>query len=184
MTVQLKYARTTMNSPCGNSITARLNLVTGEIKPYAYRKKDLYSPPRSLNIPEVIDYSGTGDLLSYTPHWVDYMQPRSEPLIKCNIQGRKNKVNNSSMYLTEYDLLENCVDDMPRIDDCITGVVSLEYGNNRPISGVLMFKMLRDLDNISTESVRDYTGYGERHCQRLALHLRVLSNALDSLIES
>ena len=58
-------------------------------------------------------------------------------------------------------------------------------GNNKPIPKELLFNVVRDLDIISTDTVQEYLkSYSKSYCAKVTQYARVLSNALDSLVES
>lgn len=79
--------------------------------------------------------------------------------------------------------MDDAVLDINVLDNLFEGVSLLDDGKSRPMNKGIMFQMLRDLDTINSETVKGYTGYSERHCQKLCLYLRVLSNAFDREVE-
>ena len=180
-----RYVRTTITNADGSITTARINLSTGEIKPYSY--KDAYTDSikaRPKNPPVHIDYSAEGDILGYTPHWITTPPPSYVDRVKENKTIRKTKMNENNVYLDQYMHLNEAIEDHPALDDLFSGVTSLDCGNNKPLNKSLMFNMLRDLDEINSKTIQGYTGYTESYCSRLAQYLRVLSNAFDREVES
>lgn len=178
-----KYIRTTITNPNGTITTARINTVTGEIKPYKYSKGIDRIRAKPLNEPVSIDYGAEGDLLDYVPYWVAMMPPITSITNGTDSSKiRKNKLNDCNIYLKDYESLDCASSDIPVLDNIFTGVSLLDCGNSRPMNKALMFCMIRDLDNINTQSVKDYTGLSEAYCRRLAQYLRVASNAFDAAI--
>lgn len=100
-----------------------------------------------------------------------------------HLKVRKSKCNINNVYLTDFMTYKEAVSCMPKLDDIVTGVSMLCYGNNKPLSKNLLFSMLRDLDEINTNTVMEYTRYAKTTSSRLAQHLRVLVNAFDSIVE-
>lgn len=69
------------------------------------------------------------------------------------------------------------------LDDIISGVTKLDLGTNvRPVSRRLIFRMLRDLPEISTQSVQTFTGRSLSHSKKLATLMRITANAYEKVV--
>lgn len=178
-----KYVRTTITNPNGTITTARINLITGVIKPYNYFKGSDDIVVSAKEAAPAVDYGAAGDLLDYIPHWVTIPAPNYQDRIKAGFKPRISKDNPNNVFLSEYISLEDAVFDINVLEHLFEGVSQLDDGKSRPMNKSLMFSMLRDLDTINSETIQGYTGHSERHCQKLALYLRVLSNAFDREVE-
>lgn len=65
------------------------------------------------------------------------------------------------------------------LDDILTGVSRLDYGGNtRPLSVSKLYTMLSSMLHITTQAVQEATGKSERYSRKLALALRIASNAI------
>lgn len=168
-----KYVRTTMFVD-GTYVSARLNLSTGEIKPHKYKT--------GKEMPKV-RWNGIEDgnppwTRIPAPVWVD-SRPNST---KANI--RKTKSNPNNIYLEPFMTLTDATDQHPVLDDLFTGVSLLGNAARDPVNKGILFCMLRDLDEINVKTIQEYTRYSEDHCYKLAMCLRVLSNAFDNEVDS
>lgn len=179
-----KYIRTVMKHE-GQYVTARINKHTGEIKPYKYKE-----PPKPIKPRAKLDCTPS------EPFWVGMVQDE-RPTRECEILSTKAVENPYFGMLDQYDiyavrsggvgqtvsgdheLTEDQMDDaitslaehMPFIDDYFTGVAHLDDAN--PLSKNVMFRLLRTLPEISSNTIYQATNYSERYCQRLATALRV-----------
>ena len=101
----------------------------------------------------------------------------------------KTTPNPNNIYLTEclrFSDMDECLpySFVVNIDDSLTGFSRLDLGGNtRPVSKGLLFSMLRDLDEISTQTVRDYTKYSDSYCRKLASLMRIAVNALNRMVD-
>jgi hypothetical protein len=85
------------------------------------------------------------------------------------------------MYLTEYLTLEDALEDLPMLENLITGASLLDLGgNSRPVSCSLLFALLQNLDVITSAAIGEFRGCSPRHSQRLAQCLRVIVTAFDA----
>lgn len=168
-----KYVRTTMLVN-GTYVSARLNLSTGEIKPHNYRAGKPM-PEARWNGVEDGNPAWTRIL---APVWVD-SRPNST---KANM--RKTKSNPNNIYLEDFMHLTDATERHPVLDDLFTGVASLGDSVRDPVNKGILFRMLRDLDEINVKTIQEYTRYGEKHCYKLAVCLRILSNAFDNEVDS
>ena len=190
-----KYIRTTLKLDDGTYVPARINTETGEIKPYNYAKKPkhkrviLESEQDSLDrvIDRIVDRGAKGNLLGYEPLWLhDSWTKRDIAETKANgakPRSWKSMANPNRTILAEFS---TGVDDMqaacakyPWLEDILFGATHLDYGSTRPFSMKQFFYMLRDLDEINVETLYACTTCGEKHCYRLAQHMRVLVNAFN-----
>lgn len=168
-----KFVRTTITNQDGTITSARINIETGEIKPYTYND----------NTPdiEIIPKENAGQ---DAPFWMSYLgKEEYEPTKDKPTISRKNKTNNNNVFLKEFDTLSEALEAIPQLDNMITGVSRLSCGNNKPINQKLLFAMLRDLDDINQDTVQEYTGYSTNYSRRLAQYMRVLVNAFDNHVE-
>ena len=69
------------------------------------------------------------------------------------------------------------------LDDIISGVTKLDLGGNaRPVSRGLILRMLRDLPEISTQSVQTFTGRSLSHSKKLATLMRITASAYENVV--
>lgn len=168
-----KFVRTTMFVDSIN-VSARLNLAIGEIKPHKYRAANLM-PIARWNGAEDGNPAWTRIL---APVWVD-SRPNST-----KASMRKTKSNPNNFYLEDFMHLTDATERHPVLDDLFTGVSSLGDSVRDPVNKGVLFRMLRDLDEINVKTIQEYTRYGEKHCYKLAVCLRILSNAFDNEVDS
>ena len=180
-----KYIRTTLKLGDGNYVPARINTETGEIKPYNYAKK----PKRVIAKPEqdaferVVDYGAKGNLLGYEPNWL-HDSWTNRDIAETKADGvkpplRKTMANPNRTILAEFFTVQDACAEYPWLEDILFGATHLDYGSTRPFSMKQFFFMLRDLDEINVETIYAYTTCGEKHCYRLAQHMRVLVSAFN-----
>lgn len=184
-----KYVRTMMKLDDGNYVTARINLSTGEIKPYKYKSStpEQIMPRPKADVKPILDYTAPGDLLDYTPHWVDIPPPNrclatAKGVDKLPVM-RKSRKNPNKVYLEAFENMTDAIECLPWLDDLIVGVANLDCGNSRPLKTGLLFGMLRDCEEINVETIFAYTGHSEKHCWRLAQYMRILVTAFDREVE-
>jgi hypothetical protein len=102
----------------------------------------------------------------------------------------KTLSNPNNIYLKDVWTFSVREDFLPRrfnndLDDILTGIASLNLGGNtRPIRRELLFVMLRDLDEIATTTVQEYTGFSDSHARKVALAMRVAVNALNRFVDA
>jgi hypothetical protein len=176
---ETKFIRTQYNDTLQ---PARINKTTGEVTnvPKA-RLKEVVEACGSMAY--IGDYGAEGDLLTYTPHWILHGRNRISKDIENKVdKSRKVRNNPLTVHLEGFMFIDDAVDCYSVIDDLITGVSMLSDGKENPMSKQLLFTLMRDLPVISTATVQEATGYSERHCQKLALYLRVLLTAAEGVI--
>ena len=188
-----KYIRTMMLVD-GEYKTARIEVATGEIKPYNYAKNHKDMPkarPSQAFLEERAnkDYTAPGDLLGYTPHWALIAPPERsiKPPVDPKQQGamRKSKPNPNGRLLADYMFVTDAIEAFPCLDDMFVGCANLDAGGNtRPMKTGLLFNLLRDLNDINVESIQAYTGCSESHSYKLAAYLRILSTAFDTAVDN
>lgn len=169
-----QYAYTQMLDIQGAIIPARIALATGEIKPYKKRKKRRIEAVGTIN-------EDCGKPL----HWEMITPPIRGGMIvsaASRDKRRRTRSNENNIYLKEYHTVTDALEEIPALDDMLTGASYLHDGT-KPFSKSLLFCMLRDLDTITTETVKDYTGFNERHSRKLASALRVLINAFNDAVD-
>ena len=188
-----KYIRTTLKLDDGTYVSARINTETGEIKPYAYAKKPkLFSAKPEQDaldriIDRIVDYDAKGNLLGYEPTWLhDSWTKRDIAETKADgVRPRswKSTANPNRTILAEFstgtDDMQAACAEYPWLEDILFGATHLDCGNTRPFSMKQFFYMLRDLDEINVETIYACTTCGEKHCYRLAQHMRVLVSAFN-----
>ena len=187
-----KYIRTTMLVD-GEYKTARIEVATGEIKPYNYAKNHKDMPkarPSQAFLEERAnkDYTAPGDLLGYTPHWALIAPPERsiKPPVDPKQQGamRKSKPNPNGRLLADYMFVTDAIEAFPCLDDMFVGCANLDAGgNSRPMNTGLLFSLLRDLNEINIETIQAYTGCSESHSYKLSAYLRVLCTAFDTAVK-
>jgi hypothetical protein len=102
----------------------------------------------------------------------------------------KTLSNPNNIYLKEVWSFSVMEDYLPHrfandLDDILTGTALLNLGGNtRPVRKGLIFDMLRDLDEISTATVQEYTGFSERHARKVASLMRIAVTALNRLVDA
>lgn len=176
-----KFIRTQMRDEEGNFVSARINTNTGEIKPYTYRWK-----------PEGPKAYGTMDTeQTRHAHWELVDPPMYGDMEKAYAKKRtgpaKTKHNPNHELILEYYKLSDAKEALLAeygidFDNILTGVSQLHTGT-RPISQGMLFSMLRDLHEVNTDTVSEYTGHTTDYSRRLAQYMRVLVNAFDSMID-
>ena len=188
-----KYIRTTLKLEDGTYISARINTETGEIKPYTYAKKPkLFSAKPEQDavervIERAVDYGAKGNLLGYEPMWLhDSWTKRDIAETKADgVKPRswKSTANPNRTILADFstgiDDMQAACAEYPWLEDILFGATHLDYGSTRPFSMKQFFFMLRDLEEINVETIYAYTTCGEKHCYRLAQHMRVLVSAFN-----
>jgi hypothetical protein len=127
----------------------------------------------------------SGDLLGYTPHWVT--QAYENTNTRGN-KGRKILPNPNRHLLSDcHNVQVGCVK-FKFLDSILVGAANLDLGgNSKPLGRRRLFNMLRDLDYISTDSVKEYLKeyqFTERYYQKLALTMRVLVNNFNNIVVS
>lgn len=186
MIVESKYTRTVMRTEANDYVQARINMQTGEIKPYKY---PVPSRPR-----KPVAKANTEGL---EPFWlsaevVEQAEPRST-----TVESAKAVENPYFGMLDIYDVYEirsggigqivcasgeldedqlddaicSLADNLPYMDDYFTGVAQL--GTHHPLSKNVMFYLLRSLPTISSKTIFQATSYTIGYCQRLATALRI-----------
>ena len=188
-----KYIRTTLKLEDGTYVPARINTETGEIKPYNYAKKPkrviIESEQDALDrvIERIVDHDAKGNLLGYEPLWLHDSWTKRD-IAETKADGvkpplRKSMANPNRTILAEFS---TGIDDMQAacaeylwLEDILFGATHLDYGSTRPFSMKQFFYMLRDFDEINVETIYACTTCGEKHCYRLAQHMRVLVNAFN-----
>ena len=180
-----KYIRTTLKLDDGTYVTARINTETGEIKPYTYAKKSklVITKPKQHVADRIVDYYAEGNLLGYEPAWLNVSKTERD-FAETKVDGvkpplRKSMANPNRTILAEFSTMQDACAEFPWLEDILFGVTHLGCGNSRPFSMKKFFYMLRDLDEINVETIYAYTACGEKHCYRLAQHMRVLVAAFN-----
>ena len=180
-----KYIRTTLKLDDGTYVTARINTETGEIKPYNYAKKSklVSVKPKQNVVDRIADYYAEGNLLGYEPSWL-HVSKTERDFAETKVDGvkpplRKSMANPNRTILAEFSTMQDACAEYPWLEDILFGVTHLGCGNTRPFSMKKFFYMLRDLDEINVETIYAYTTCGEKHCYRLAQHMRVLVAAFN-----
>ena len=184
-----KYIRTTLKLEDGTYVTARINTETGEIKPYTYPQKPkrviLESEQDALDrvIDRIVDRGAKGNLLGYEPAWLHDSYTQRD-IAETKADGvrptlRKNMANPHRTILDDFLTVQDACVDYPWLEDILFGATHLDCGGTRPFGMKQFFFMLRDLDEINVETIYAYTTCGEKHCSRLAQHMRVLVNAFN-----
>ena len=180
-----KYVRTTIKLDDGTYVSARINTETGEVKPYNYAKKSklVITKPKQNVVDRITDYDAEGDLLGYEPSWL-HVSKTERDIAETKADGvkpplRKSMANPNRTILAEFSTMQDACAEFPWLEDTLFGVAHLGCGNTRPLSMKKFFYMLRDLDEINVETIYAYTAYSEKHCYRLAQHMRVLVAAFN-----
>jgi hypothetical protein len=102
-------------------------------------------------------------------------------LVKPLDQRGKKKINTLKMYLAHYYSFAELAEDMPLLDDIVTGSSLLDFGDNKkPLRRDTLFFLLKELEIITATGVRAVHNCGVRHSQKLALCLRVIVNAANT----
>lgn len=188
-----KYIRTTLKLEDGTYVSARINTETGEIKPYNYAKKPkLFSAKPEQDavervIERAVDRGAKGNLLGYEPLWLhdSYTQRDIAETKADGVKPRswKSMANPNRTILADFstgiDDMQAACAEYPWLEDILFGAANLDCGNTRPFSMKQFFFMLRDLDEINVETIYACTTCGEKHCYRLAQHMRVLVSAFN-----
>lgn len=184
-----KYIRTTLRLDDGTYVTARINMETGEVKPYNYVKKPkLFSAKPEQDalervIERAVDRGAKGNLLGYEPSWLHDSWTKRD-IAETKADGvkptlRKSMANPNRTILAEFLTVQDACAEYLWLEDILFGATHLDCGNSRPFSMKQFFFMLRDLDEINVETIYAYTTCGEKHCSRLAQHMRVLVSAFN-----
>ena len=184
-----KYIRTTLKLDDGTYVSARINTETGEIKPYTYAKKPkLFSARPEQDavervIERAVDRGAKGNLLGYEPLWLKESYTQRD-IAETKADGvkpplRKSTANPNRTILDEFLTVQDACADYPWLEDILFGATHLDCDNTRPFSMKQFFFMLRDLDEINVETIYACTTCGEKHCYRLAQHMRVLVSAFN-----
>ena len=188
-----KYIRTTLRLEDGTYVSARINTETGEIKPYTYAKKPkLFSAKPEQDavervIERAVDRGAKGNLLGYEPSWLHDSWTKRD-IAETKADGvkpplRKSMANPNRTILAEFstgtDDMQAACAKYPWLEDILFGATHLDYGSTRPFSMKQFFFMLRDMDEINVETIYACTTCGEKHCYRLAQHMRVLVSAFN-----
>ena len=184
-----KYIRTTLQLEDGTYVPARINTETGEIKPYNYAKKPkqvtLESEQDALDlvIDRIVDRGAKGNLLGYEPLWLhDSYTQRDISETKADggkPSSWKSLANPNRTILAEFLTVQDACADYPWLEDILFGATHLDSDNTRPFSMKQFFFMLRDLEEISVETIYNYTTHSKSHCYKLAQHMRVLVSAFN-----
>jgi hypothetical protein len=168
-----------MKTDKGEYVTAKLNVESGEVCPYPYKVSSLPSRPKA---------KANSDGLE--PPWVripcgrlESIGEEKKPVVE--IESRKKFTNPLYMYLMSFETLEEAIVAIPVLDNLIEGVLSLilDEGGTRKLDRRLIFNALKNLEVISSETVRKLTGYGVRHSQRVGQALRIVGAAFARMAE-
>jgi hypothetical protein len=181
-----KFVRTVMRTQDGQYVTARINKDTGEIKPFTYRTK-----------PKPIVATFKERTEPYVPFWVGMPICGEDSKRQGSIDSSKAIENPFFGMFDLYDVYsvrnggvgsivsageeldEDAMDDaivslvhnMPFLDNYFEGIANL--GESNPLSKNVMFRLLRSLPEISSNTIYQATNYSPNYCQRLATALRV-----------
>ena len=183
------YVRTTLKLDDGTYVSARINTKTGEIKPYKYAKNSnsFNAEPEQDAVERVIelatDRGAKGNLLGYEPAWLHDSYTQRD-IAETKADGvrptlRKNMANPHRTILAEFLTVQDACTVYPWLEDFLICATHLDCGGTRPFSMKQFFFMLRDLNEINVETIYAYTTCGEKHCSRLAQHMRVLVSAFN-----
>lgn len=191
--LERRYLRTTMIGEDGNVISARITTETGEIKPYSYENRS--TPPR-------MKPKAKADRSSFdTPvFWQLPLQPALQtehvcsPEEACSLTTPRRTRNRSGKTtvnpycgFTEYNSFEACIyREHPQhantIDNIFVGAAAfaLADGKKRSYSIDLLFKLLRDIPELSTKAIQNYTGHTANHSSKLYAVMDVIINAINA----
>jgi hypothetical protein len=183
------YIRTTLKLDDGTYVSARINTETGEVKPYKYAKNSnsFNAEPEQDVVERVIeratDRGAKGNLLDYEPSWLhdSYTQRDIAETKADGVKPRswKSMANPHRTILAEFLTVQDACAEYLWLEDILFGATHLDCGGTRPFGMKQFFFMLRDLDEINVETIYAYTACGEKHCYRLAQHMRVLVSAFN-----
>ena len=183
------YLRTTLKLEDGTYTSARINTETGEIKPYTYAKKhkrvilESEQDPLDCVIDRIVDRGAKGNLLGYEPAWLhdSYTQRDIAETKADGVKPRswKSMANPNRTILAEFITVQDACAEYPWLEDILFGATHLDCGGTRPFGMKQFFYMLRDLDEINVSTIYAYTTCEEKHCYRLAQHMRVLVSAFN-----
>jgi len=112
-----------------------------------------------------------------------------QTLAKPRGRGRPPLVRTNTLknYLEAYSSPGHALAKLPHLSDIVTGAVNLDYcKNTRPLSIKTVIVLLRRLDMISTQLILDDMQLSLRHCserhaQRLAMCLRIIERAAQTV---
>jgi hypothetical protein len=180
--------RTVLFDDAGTSVGARLDLLTGEILPHAYKDYPQRGPKARRN-PDAPDIE---------PFWVKMIVAApSIGTTEAPTGGKKKRgrpatvhANSLKACLSSFDAPGFALAGLPFLDQIVTGAVNLDMdGNTRPLSKKLVVSLLQRLDVISAEGVREYMRLtlrqcSERHAQKIAQCLRVIETALANVAKT
>jgi len=172
-----KYIRTQMKLDSGEIVDARICVAIGEIKPHKYPVVKPMTKAKALPVGE------TNGIVSEEPSWMRIPAPVYGGSENAGTKSWKNKSNPNNVYLKDFMMYSDAIEEHPILEDLMTGTTSLGEGGKNFINKGVLFCMLRDLDEINVHTIREYTGHSEAHCYRLAHYLRVLSTAFDTEVE-
>jgi hypothetical protein len=116
-------------------------------------------------------------------------KPLSPTLVPLKKSGRGRPstvmVNSLKPHLTFYNEAKDALDDLPMLDDIVTGAVQLNLdGNTRPLNKNMMIEMLQDLKFISSDAVESWMGCEKRHAQKVAKCLRIIVTLSMRVVDS
>jgi hypothetical protein len=168
-----KFIKTQIVDVDGIVHKARINTTTGEVTKFDR------SIPRDRKPSGVMPDLLQDGSLSYVPQWAAIRSEQELEDEEFLILSRKEQDNPNNTLLSGYEFHSDYSFDYPVFDAILTGVSEISTGGNKPLSKILLFKLLRDLPTISTSAISNYTGYTIRYSQKLAISLRVLANAFD-----
>jgi hypothetical protein len=194
MLLEKDYLRTIMVDKNGHVVPARINTETGEIKPYSYKKRPKVpfikaTPKPDRNSPDTpVFWELPLQSLSSAEEVTPTTKAETAPLAKTKRTRNRPGKTTTNPYcgFTDYDSFEACIrrehpEHAEAIENAFVGAAYLDDGGKRHgHSTELLFKLLRDVPQLSTKAVENYTGYSENHCRKLYALMRVIINGIDS----
>jgi hypothetical protein len=177
-----KFLKTFIIGKHGEIIQARINMHTGEIKPYKPRMRQGIECIKP--IPKAAQKAANQ---AEMPFWMDTAIQETEQGKLANpgnqFKPRKNRDNSANVYLSEFDSMHDACEGLPNLDSLLVGTSNLEIGSSMPVSSSLLFHMLQNLQEINTLTIMQFTGYSESYARKLAALLRVALNAFEAETE-
>lgn len=172
---QRRTYRTIAYDQNGGMVGATINLETGEVSPRDY-KNPIADRPKARRNPNAPDVA---------PFWMSMSAAKGcTGLLRHHDDSRKKQFNSIRMYLSGYISLDAAIEDLPLLGNIIESVALIDIGKNtRPLNRNIIFSMLQNLDMVTPETVMEFMGCSKRHAQKVALCLRVIMNAFNSVAE-
>lgn len=158
---------------------AKIDMVTGEVVPFAYKdySSGMLKARRNPNAPDTDPFWMHPSSMADTGP----LAQEAAPAAAKPDRSRKKLVNATKSHLESYVSLADAIVDHPDLDHILYGAASLDMGGNtRGLNRKRLFTMLQNLDFITSHAVRQFAGHSKSHSEKVATCLSIIVHAFMS----